>query len=395
MLPTLPGGDAVLPRYDLGGLAGVLPAVAASLGVPVDDPATVRQLPRADRAVVVLVDGLGGRLLEGRSGHAPFLRALLQAPEADLDLCVTAGFPTTTATSMGSFGTGLPPGAHGLTGYQVRVPGTQRLLNELSWRVGPPPLEDGPAPRCWQAQPTWFERAAQTDIAVTMVAPAEFDGSGLTRAALRGARFRAGDDLADRVDQALAALRADRRSLVYLYWGEIDRVGHVHGCRSWQWGDALELVDRELQRLCENLPAGTSLTVTADHGMVDVPANERIDLATDPELAAGVELTGGEMRALQLYCRPGAVGDVLATWRSRLGDRAWVLSCEQAMAAGLFGPVSEQVMPRLGDVVVAMNDPIGVYDSRVMSKTVVRLVGQHGSLTAAEQCIPLLHLSAA
>ncbi len=394
MLADLPGGSAVLPRYDASGLAGVLPSVAHSLGVP-GPPDGLRRLPPAERAVVVLVDGLGARLLETRSDHAPFLHDLSRRPGADLTADVTAGFPATTATSMGSFGTGLPPGAHGLTGYQVRVPGSDRLLNELSWKVGPPPLADGPAPHTWQSRETVFERASRSGLTVTMVGPSEFDGSGLTRAALRGARFRAAGDLSDRVDAAVAALRADRRALVYLYWGDLDRTGHVHGCGSWQWADALDTVDGELERLYAALPAGTSMTVTADHGMVDVSPDDRIDLSRDPELAAGVELTGGEMRALQLYCRPGAADDVLATWRARLDGRAWVLSREEAVGAGLFGTVDERVMPRLGDVVVAMGATFGIYDSRVMPRSVVRLVGQHGSLTADEQRVPLLHTGVA
>ena len=76
------------------------------------------ELAPSRRAVVVLVDGLGYDLLRQRSGHAPFLRGLLPAARR-----LAAGFPSTTATSMGSFGTGLPPGAHGLVGYEVLVPG--------------------------------------------------------------------------------------------------------------------------------------------------------------------------------------------------------------------------------------------------------------------------------
>ena len=66
------------------------------------------------------------------------------------------------------------------------MPGEDRLLNELSW-------EDGPDPLRWQTQPTVFEAAAADGVAVTSVGPGFFDGSGLTRAALRGGRFRAAD----------------------------------------------------------------------------------------------------------------------------------------------------------------------------------------------------------
>ncbi|TWP36945.1 alkaline phosphatase family protein [Leekyejoonella antrihumi] len=381
-----PSDGPAFPAYDERGLAGVLPRVAASLGVALDG--YVGDLPPARRAVVVLVDGLGLELLRARSGHAPFLRRLLrrqqEAPDPIAER-LTAGFPATTATSMGSFGTGLPPGSHGLVGYQVRVPGTDRLLNELSW-------QDGPVPEQWQPEATWFQRADRAGVAVTMIAPGKFDGSGLTRAALRGARFKGAEPLGERVDLALAALRADPRALAYLYWGDVDRIGHRYGCGSWQWGDAVEEVDRELQRLADGLPAGTSLTITADHGMVDVAADARVDLAHDPELAEGVLLAGGEMRALQLYCRAGAAADVLTTWRHRFGSQAWVLSRDEAVQAGLFGPVHERVLPRLGDVVVAMRAPIGVYDSRVMARSVTTLIGQHGSLTDAEQSVPMLHV---
>ncbi|WP_018156032.1 alkaline phosphatase family protein [Demetria terragena] len=370
----------VLPRYDEGGLAGVLPAVVDSLGVTRESGGPT--LAPADRAVVVLIDGLGLRLLERNRGHAPFMRAVLAETRP-----LNVGFPTTTATSMGSFGTGLPPGIHGLTGYQVRDPETGELFNELSWDFGPRPEQ-------WQPEPTWLQRAAESGIATTMVAPAYFNGSGLTRAALRGAQFRSAGTLSKRVDATLAALRADRRSLVYLYWGELDRTGHVHGCTSAAWCTELEHVDAEMRRLAGSLPRGCSFTLVADHGMVDIPRDGRVDVAADPELDSGVAVVGGEMRALQLYCEPGAADDVLDTWTERFGAQAWVRTREQAIADGWFGPVHERVLPRIGDVVVAFHEPIGVVDSRVMRRVVIDLLGQHGSLTEDEIQVPMIHLPA-
>src|SRR6478672_10745710 len=266
------------PRYDAAGLAGVLPAVAASLGVQryagslasvgadghagapaagladgggASPVAAALKFGPARRAVVVLVDGLGYELIRRRGGHAPFLRSLLPAAHR-----ISAGFPSTTATSMGTFGTGLPPGSHGLLGYEVLVPGEDRLVNELSW-------EDGPDPLTWQPQETVFEVAEAAGVSVTRVGPGFFDGSGLTRAALRGGRFRAADTLGDRVDASLDAVRSSARGLVYLYWGELDKVGHVHGCQSWEWGDELEGIDAELGRLVRSVPSDTAVLATA------------------------------------------------------------------------------------------------------------------------------------
>jgi len=397
------------PRYDAAGLAGVLPAVAASLGVEryagalaavgadghagapapavtqgadTEPVATALEFGPARRAVVVLVDGLGYELIRRRGGHAPFLRSLLPAAHR-----ISAGFPSTTATSMGTFGTGLPPGSHGLLGYEVLVPGEDRLVNELSW-------EDGPDPLRWQPQATVFEHAERDGVEVTRVGPAFFDGSGLTRAAVRGGRFRAADSLAARVDASLAAVRASKRSLVYLYWGDLDKVGHVHGCQSWEWGDELEAIDAELARLCRSVPSDTAVFVTADHGMVDAPHALRIDLAHDPDLAAGVRHVGGEARALQLYCEPGAETDVFHTWTERVAERAWIRTRADAVAQGWFGPVSEGNLPRIGDVVVAMRDNFAIVDSRRARPQLLALVGLHGSLTPEESAVPLFHVPA-
>lgn len=364
----------------------MLPRVVASLGGPeLSGAAAQAPLPPAERAVVVLADGLGAQLLRTRSGHAPFLRAALAAQDPGVPTVLTAGFPSTTATSMGTFGTGLPPGTHGLAGYQVRVPGTDHLFNELDW-IG------GPDPRTWQPRPTVFERAVTAGIPVTMVGPAKFDGSGLTTAALRGALFAAAKGLPSAVDAAVAASRSAQRSLVYLYWGDVDRAGHQHGCDSWQWGEAVEHLDAELRRLRALLPGDASLTITADHGMVDIPDAAKTDVATDAELRDGVELVGGELRGPQLYCRPGATADVLAAWSARLGDDGWVMTREDAAVAGFLGEVTPEVLPRFGDVLVAVCSAVGFVDSRVMNPRIMALIGQHGSLTEAEQQVPFIHL---
>ncbi|HEX5426869.1 MAG TPA: nucleotide pyrophosphatase/phosphodiesterase family protein [Pedococcus sp.] len=370
------------PHYDRGGLAGVLPGVAASLGVSRYSGSDAVPMRPARRAVVVLVDGLGYELVRRRGGHAPFLRSLLPAAYR-----LTAGFPSTTATSMGTFGTGLPPGAHGLLGYEVLVPGEDRLVNELSW-------ENGPDPLMWQPEPTVLEMAERDGVDVTRIGPGFFDGSGLTRAAVRGGRFREAATMAERVDASLAAVRASRRALVFLYWGDLDKVGHVHGCASWEWGEELEGIDRELARLVRAVPSDTAVYVTGDHGMVDAPHALRIDLAHDPELAAGIRHVGGEPRALQLYCEDGASDDVLATWTSRVGERAWIRTREQAVAQGWFGPVSEPNLARIGDLVVAMRENFAIVDSRRARPKLLALLGLHGSLTPDESAVPLFHLPA-
>ena len=132
---------------------------------------------------------------------------------------------------------------------------------------------------------------------------------------------------------------------MHLYWGDLDKIGHVHGCDSWQWGDELESIDRELARLAASLPDDCSLTVTADHGMVDSPHELRLDVAHEPLLAAGVRHVTDEARAPQLYVEPGARDDVHAAWTALLGDRGIVLTRDDAVAAGWFGASPPRTWP--------------------------------------------------
>ncbi|WP_068395726.1 alkaline phosphatase family protein [Kribbia dieselivorans] len=377
----------IVPEYGPLNLSSLLPQVGRSLGVRglVDESSLVGEansgwapLVPVKRSVVVLVDGLGAELLARRGGHAPFLRSLMPGGRP-----AQVGFPSTTATSMGSFGTGLTPGRHGLVGWEVLDPATDQVFNELSW-------EGGPAPRLWQPHETVFQACEQAGVSVTRIGPGHFDGSGLTESALRGGRFVAAKSLSERVDATVSALRNSQRALVYLYWGDIDMVGHVHGCESPQWGAELESVDAELQRLARLLPKATSMHITADHGMVDVPMANRLDLAHEPDLDAGVRRLAGDPRAVQLHAEPGAADDVIATWRERLGERAVVLSREAAIADGWFGPTSMDVANRIGEIIVAMGPDLAVVDSRHHRPEFLALLGHHGSLTSAELSIPWL-----
>lgn len=370
---------------DYGRFVGtVLPAVAEALGADVPGGALARAvlgLPRAARTCVVLVDGLGYENLAERVGHAPFLRSVLSGTDP-----LSVGFPSTTATSLGSFGTGLPPGTTGMVGYTARDPRSGRLVNLVSWEGAPPPRE-------WQPSGTVFERLGRAGVEVVSVGPARFAGSGLTEATLRGGGYRGVERPEQRVAAVLDALRTAR--LVYLYWGEMDRVGHHHGCESWQWGEELSRLDAALAGLARSLPRGTALVVTADHGMVDVDPAARWDVPRTAALAEGVVLVAGEPRALHLHLAPGVdPEEVRLRWELELGDAAVVATRAEAVAAGWFGAVTARVLPVLGDVVVAMRGRATVVDSRTQTSASMQLLGVHGSATSREMQVPLLVLPA-
>jgi hypothetical protein len=373
----------VAPRYGTGSLADVVPSALAALSAPgaVDRLGLAAALAGVNKVALLLVDGLGARLLPLVARHAPTLAGLVASrPMRTL----TAGFPSTTPTSLASLGTGAAPGAHGVLGFTVRVPGTDGVLNHIDWWGDPDPLQ-------WQPLHTLFDWATMAGVEVTVVSRPEFATSGLTLAAYRGGRYRGATGVDEIAEAMLAALnQAAPPALVYGYHADLDRVGHRRGVDSPAWRAVAADVDRLLTRLVEGLPAGSALLVTADHGQLDVPADYRFDLDADPWLRAGVRIVAGEPRVRYLHTEPGATGDVLATWRAVLGDAAWVVERAEAVAAGWFGPIPEAHLARVGDVVVACHDRYAVVATCTPPLLESRLVAYHGSYTAVEMEVPLL-----
>ncbi|BBX74308.1 alkaline phosphatase family protein [Mycobacterium shinjukuense] len=366
-----------------GSICDVLPAAAALLEVPgaVDRLALADWVGDVDRIAVVLVDGMGWHLLPELADDAPLLASVVTGDAGRLRQLVCT-FPSTTPTSLVSLGTGATPGEHGILGFTVNIPGTNRVLNHIRWRDDPPQAQ-------WQPLPTWFERLTHTGVSARAVLPAWFIGSGLTAAAYRGAQFhptRRGEDYAQRLADELAAAPG----LVFGYIADLDTAAHVFGIGSCQWHAAATVVDTLLTRLVEGLARSAALLITADHGGLNVPDDARVDLDADPRLTAGVRVVAGEPRVRYLHTEPGAASDVLATWREVLGGRANVCGREQAVATGVFGPVHPRHLPRIGDVVVTCTTATAVLATGHEPPETARLIGFHGGATDAEMAIPLI-----
>ncbi len=363
-------------------LADVLPSALAVLGLPGSpDRLGLRDaLSGVRRIALLLVDGLGYHLLPLARPVAPVLADVVDGRLGTL-LEISSGFPSTTPTSLVSLGTGVASGAHGVLGFTLNVPGTERVLNHVDWR-------HDPDPRTWQPVPSLFTLAS-AGMRVTTVSRPEYEGSGLTVAAYGDVEFVGAADPDALAEQMLGALRAGP-GLVYGYHPPLDTAAHVFGIESPQWMAAAAEVDRLLARLVDELPSDAALLVTADHGGMNVPAGKRIDVDADRSLRAGVRVIAGEPRVRYVHTHPGAQDDVLGAWRSVLGAAAQVVTRDEAVAAGWFGPVPQAHLARIGDVVAVCQDRCVLLATKHEDKRVGKLVAYHGAMTPAETAIPLI-----
>jgi hypothetical protein len=363
----------MLPDYAGANVRGIIPALLAPSRAAL--PSWMPEVIAGARQVVVLVlDGLGWEQLQSRLELAPTLAGMQGR-------AITTVAPSTTATALTSITTGLTPGEHGLIGYRVDVAG--EVLNVLRWWT-----PDGDARRRIEPrrlQP--FEPFLGQDAAV--VSKVELEHSAFSEAHLRGMRpfgWRMPSNLPVIVGDLL---RAGER-FVYAYYEGVDKTAHERGFGEF-YDAELRAADRLVGDVLGELPSGSTLLITADHGQVQVgehtlpPADDVLRLCRNQS---------GEGRFRWLHARSGAAGELLAAAREAHGDVAWVHSRDELVDGGWFGPVvSAPVAARLGDVALVAHAPISFHDPADSGPFVLQC--RHGSLTSAEMLVPLLAAPAA
>lgn len=357
----------VLPDYGGGCVADIVPAVLEP------GPSPPGFLPPevidAAAVVVLVIDGLGWEQLAAHADAAPTLAGMAGGP-------VTTVAPSTTSAALTSIVTGAAPGRHGIVGYRVALGAGK--LNLLRWTVPDGDARDLIPPEAVQAMPPFLGHRAPAVI------PAEFIDSGFTRAHLGGARL-AGCLVLSGLTVEVARLLAGGESFVYAYYDGPDRVAHEYGFDD-HYRAELRMCDRVVADLLADLPAGSALVVTSDHGLVDCTGGV---VEIDSEVRSLAWAESGEARFRWLHARPGRAGPLLEAARAAHGSQGWVMAADEVVEEGWLGPeVTDQARSRLGDVaLVAQGDWAFAHPDDSTPET---LKGRHGSLTAAEMLVPVL-----
>ncbi len=319
---------------------------------------------------------------------APTLAALA-SPAGDL----SAPCPSTTPVSLATLGTGLPPGSHGILGFVTdrswRGRGDRggQALNHVRWADDPDPRRVAGATARSSSRPPPPASTSPPS------GPYAYAGSGLTARRLpRGAAIPAsvGPRRPDAPGSTPRSPPAPR-TLVYGYLAELDLTGHVRGVDSPAWRAQLQLVDRMVEQLVDGLPDDAALLVTADHGMLDVADDTRLDLdgrsRPGRRRPAARRRAAGPLRARRARCGRPTCCD---RWRAVLGDRAWVVDRDEAIASGIFGPVDDGARRPHRRRRRTGPRALGLWSRRAHEPGPSRLAAYHGSLTATELAIPLL-----
>ena len=382
----------VVPRHDGGGFAALPATVARLLGVGEGGVALAGLPERAQHVVLVLLDAFGWRFFT-RHGDHPLLRRF------DAVVPLTTQFPSTTTAHVTTLHTGLAVGAHGLYEWNVYEPSLDALITPLLFCFAGDGARDtllraGVDPGFLRpSEPTLYERLAQTGVASHVFAPAAFAPSTYDSVFAGAAAIHPIAGLpAGLAELATTLHAADGPAYAYVYWDEVDSIGHEHGPSSPQFAAAAERSLDALDAGLRALPEGTVVLLAADHGQVDVdPATTVFVNEQWPQivglLARGSRdrllVPAGSARDLFLHCRPDAIEDVVDGLARLLGERATVHRMTDVVAAGWLGAVGERLRARLPDVCV-LPAPGETVWWRVRHRFDMRFRGHHGGLSEDE-----------
>ncbi len=357
----------LIPDYSGACVCNVVPSL---LGGFTEPPSWFPAGAFEARQIVLLVlDGLGWQQLAERRSIAPSLHALAGGP-------ISTVVPTTTATAMTSITTGLSPGQHGVIGYRMAV--DDEVLNVLRWSTPRGDARKTIRPRDIQkAAPFHGERPP-------IVTRADFSGGGFSAAHLDGVRFHGYRTAATMVHEIRTLVTAGE-PFVFAYYDGLDKVSHEYGLAG-HFDAEIAWCDRLVAEICDFLPPGAVLVVTADHGQVHTGDNV-IGLPSD--VVEHVALQSGEARFRWLHARPGRQGALLEAARATFSEQAWVRSKGEIIDEQWFGPtITASASKRLGDVALVAKGTLAFDDPSDTGP--YHLVGRHGSLTPAEVLVPLL-----
>ena len=359
-------------------LSQVTPSIFSSLGLQsAVDHLSVGQSPMG-RELLFLIDGFGFDTFATYADAMPTMSRMINHG------LIQTAFPSTTATSLATLTTGVMPGAHGMLGYTVQVPRSGgRVLNALKW-------DERVDPENWQPVETLFQRATAAGITVTHVAAKRYENSGFTRAVFRGANYKGANVVTDLISETKLALQATP-SFVYLYVNDLDTAGHSDGVGSDKWIAALTMIDQMVSQLMKEVPKGTRIWVTSDHGMINV--EEKIIIGQDNPLLQGVSVIAGEPRARHVYLEtdsPSARTETASLWQQYLQDKALVLTRENAISSNLFGTeVTPDAYDRMGEIIAIARGGVVLLDADRADKEGA-MVGHHGSDSDIESQVGLL-----
>ena len=373
----------VRPDYSGNGFVNLIASlVEASGGVPRHPPLAclpVAELRAARNLVFLIVDGLGDNYLRANGAGGHLARHRRGA--------ISAVFPSTTASAITTSYTGATPLEHGVTGWFTYFSEAACVAAALPFQRRGERTRLGVAPDRIFVERSLFDGLEARSFVVSYrpIIDSQYNLHHCGRA-----ERLAYDNLEGFLEQTVSAVKSGpQRKFVYAYWPNFDALAHQHGVASKEVRTHFNALDAAFGELLARLAGSdTAVVLSADHGFIDCPPGESVELP--PALAPLLRFPlCGERRIA--FCHVHEQKRFLEKAAELLGDRAEVRPSRELADEGWFGTgrAHPRFAERIGDVALVMKGA-GTVKDWVTGEPRHLHIGNHGGTSEDEMNIPLV-----
>ncbi len=385
-----------LPNYNDSSIVNLMSSVITKFGgKSIYSPLKLldqSELDDTNDIVLLVFDGLGYKFLEKHGKHTFMFKNLKGK--------ITSVFPTTTASAMSCFYTGLAPQNHGVPAWftylkelgliSTILPMTIRGLNSSI-------INDNFKPE----QLLKIESPFDTyPIKRIQVLPHEFLHSQYN-VIFQGERtsVRYYKSLNGFFQKILDTLKEKSNSPRFIlgYWPLIDGLAHVHGTDSNETLNHLEILDNSFENFMDQLKKSDiypKILATADHGLKNTVPEHNYYLKNHPILQDSLTMPlSGEGRTPFFYVRPSKVNQFENYIENNLSHAGVLHKSQDLITKGYFGKgtIHPRLFDRIGDYIFIMGDDYTLRDE-LLSDEKKKFIhkANHGSLSSEELYVPLI-----
>ncbi|MFW6196791.1 MAG: alkaline phosphatase family protein [Thermoplasmatota archaeon] len=375
-----------LPDYEGNGIVNLMSSILGSFGV--GSPYTQLSslgLGSKKNVILLVLDGIGYDYLKEK-GKDTFIYD-------NLEMKLTSVFPSSTASAVPTFMTGLPPQQHG-------VPGWYTYLKELGVVSTILPFK----PRYGNRMFTEDDVDVSSILSkVSLVKRIEEEKHFVTKNKIKDSVFNKfytknievneydkTNEFFEEIERIIKD--SENRKYIYGYWNDFDGVAHEKGVDSIQTVMEFLSIDRQLKEFVERVKdTDATLLITADHGFIDSTEDKAVRLEDHPEFSDCLTLPlCGDHRSVFCYVHPDKEDKFRDYWEKELIDYCDLYKSQELVDDGLFGlfEPNSKLLDRIGDYILIMKDNYIMFDT-LPNEDDHFLIGNHGGLSSEEIYVPL------
>lgn len=355
--------------------------------------------PKPQKVVLFLLDAFGWqswqRYGESCTATRKVMRDGVLTP-------LSALFPSTTSASISTINLGVLPARHALYEWAIYIPEYGEVIQTLPFM----PLGSHQRDLCRErgfdpgkmlaVHETVYERLARHGVKSVQVLKQELIASSYNSIVSRHAELIPHITLSEGLLHLRHAIEATPgKGYFYFYWPSVDTIGHKYGPVSDFHAAEAEAYWQTFESILGGFSSPDTLFLfAADHDQVHGRREDTIYINEQlPQIADSLPVSptgrtiypNGSPRDMFLHVKPERRAEMLALLQEHYSEIAEIMTVDDALALGLFGPepVSDILRQRLGDILVLPHDGEFIFwrERGVMEN---HSQGHHGGLAASE-----------